>query len=93
MPEMYRPMKSLEGMELSGSCVIIADGRCSGSNRGCFVGHISPEAFEGENIALIEDGDIITIDIESRLIQLNVSEEILRKSNPSQVNHEKYLSF
>jgi dihydroxy-acid dehydratase len=79
MPEMYRPMKCLEGMDLADSCVIVTDGRFSGSNRGCFVGHISPEAFEGGNIALIEDGDIITIDIESRLIQLNVSEEILNE--------------
>ena len=63
MPEMYRPMKSLEGMGLSDSCALITDGRFSGSNRGCFVGHISPEASEFGSIATVQNDDEILIDI------------------------------
>jgi dihydroxy-acid dehydratase len=77
MPEMYRPMKCLEGMNLSGSCALITDGRFSGSNRGCFVGHISPEAWEGGALALAEDGDIISIDIPGRSLEIKVSESEL----------------
>lgn len=54
MPEMYKPMKYLEGMGLSDSCALITDGRFSGSNRGLFVGHISPEASDGGDLALVE---------------------------------------
>lgn len=77
MPEMYRPMKALEGMNLSGSCALITDGRFSGSNRGLFVGHISPEAYEGGLLGLVEDGDEILIDIPNRRIELNVPEQTL----------------
>ena len=79
MPEMYRPMKSLEGMGLADSCALITDGRFSGSNRGCFVGHISPEAQEGGAIGLIEPGDVIRIDIPERKLELLVEDEELRK--------------
>jgi dihydroxy-acid dehydratase len=65
-------MKVLEGMGLSSSCALITDGRFSGSNRGLFVGHISPEAYEGSALALIEDGDEILIDIPQRLLELRV---------------------
>jgi len=79
MPEMYRPMKCLEGMGLSGSCALITDGRFSGSNRGCFVGHISPEAFEGGLLAVVEDGDRIIMDIPDRKLTLDVPEGELRE--------------
>ena len=79
MPEMYRPMKCLEGMGLSGSCALITDGRFSGSNRGCFVGHISPEAFEGGLLAVVEDGDRIIVDIPDRKLTLDVPEGELRE--------------
>lgn len=79
MPEMYRPMKSLEGMGLSDRCALITDGRFSGSNRGCFVGHISPEAYEGGTLALVKDGDQIKIDIPSGLLELKVCKEELKK--------------
>ena len=74
MPEMYKPMKSLEGMGLSDSCALITDGRFSGSNRGLFVGHISPEAVEGGELALVQDGDEISIDIPARTLTLHVNE-------------------
>jgi dihydroxy-acid dehydratase len=79
MPEMYRPMKCLEGMNLSESCALITDGRFSGSNRGCFVGHISPEAWEGGPLALAEDGDIISINIPGRTLEIKVGESELAK--------------
>lgn len=78
MPEMYRPMKALEGMNLSASCALITDGRFSGSNRGLFVGHISPEAYEGGLLGLVEDGDEILIDIPNRKIELNVPEQTIQ---------------
>lgn len=74
MPEMYKPMKCLEGMGLSDSCALITDGRFSGSNRGLFVGHISPEASDGGVLALIEQGDIISINIPERTLTLQVNE-------------------
>ena len=79
MPEMYRPMKCLEGMALSDSCALITDGRFSGSNRGLFAGHISPEAADGGTLALVENGDEIRIDIPRREIALDVPDEILEK--------------
>ena len=77
MPEMYKPMKYLEGMGLADSCALITDGRFSGSNRGLFVGHISPEAYEGGVVGLIKDGDEIAINIPKRSIHLFVSDEDL----------------
>lgn len=77
MPEMYKTMKYLEGMGLADSCALITDGRFSGSNRGLFVGHISPEAYEQGTFALIKNGDTIEIDIDRRTIELKVSDEVL----------------
>lgn len=83
MTEMYRPMKSLEGMGLSDSCALITDGRFSGSNRGCFVGHISPETYEGGLLALVKDGDIISINIPNGKLELLVDNDEIenRKKN------------
>ncbi|MCS3405756.1 dihydroxy-acid dehydratase [Serratia sp. AKBS12] len=77
MPEMYKPMKSLEGMGLADSCALITDGRFSGSNRGLFVGHISPEAVDGGELALVQNGDEISVDIPMRTLTLHVSEAVL----------------
>lgn len=79
MPEMYRPMKCLEGMNLSATCAIVTDGRFSGSNRGCFVGHISPEAYEGGNLAIVQDGDEIEIDVPNRRLELLVDENTIKE--------------
>lgn len=82
MREMYKAMKYLYGMGLARSTALITDGRFSGTNNGCFVGHISPEAAEGGPIALIQDGDKITIDIPSGSITLHVDDtelELRRK--------------
>ncbi|MGD8111716.1 dihydroxy-acid dehydratase [Vibrio sp. TRT 17S01] len=77
LPEMYKPMKLLEGMGLSESCALITDGRFSGSNRGLFVGHISPEAYEGGLIALVENGDLISLDLDKREINLLVDDDVI----------------
>ena len=74
MPEMYLPMKELEGMGLADTCALITDGRFSGSNRGLFVGHISPEAAEGGAMGLVRDGDKIRIDVPNRTLTLNVAD-------------------
>lgn len=92
MPEMYRPMKCLEGMKLADSCALVTDGRFSGSNRGCFVGHISPEAYEGGNLALVEDGDIIRIDVKKRELSLLVKDEILSKRREKWTRPEKKIA-
>ena len=83
MPEMYKPMKLLYGQGLAKCTALITDGRFSGTNNGCFVGHISPEAAEGGTIALIENGDKIIIDVEKRTLELLVPEAELelRKKN------------
>ena len=92
MPEMYRPMKCLEGMGLSDSCAIITDGRFSGSNRGCFVGHISPEAYEGGPVALVRDGDRIRIDIPNGTLTLLVSDGDLARRKEEWIRPEKKVA-
>jgi dihydroxy-acid dehydratase len=80
MVEMYRAMKYLHGMGLAKSTALITDGRFSGTNSGCFVGHISPEAAEGGPIAIVEDGDKISIDVVTGSIHLHASDgEIERR--------------
>lgn len=75
MREMYKAMKFLYGRGLGASTALITDGRFSGTNNGCFVGHISPEAAEGGPIAIVHDGDHITIDVDRRSLTLDVPQE------------------
>ena len=75
MREMYKAMKLLYGRGLALKTALVTDGRFSGTNNGCFVGHVSPEAAEGGPIAIIEDGDKITIDIPNRKLQLHLSDQ------------------
>jgi len=79
MPEMLKPTSAIIGAGLGKSVALITDGRFSGGTHGFVVGHITPEAQEGGNIALVKDGDIITIDAESKAITLEVSDEELQK--------------
>jgi dihydroxy-acid dehydratase len=74
MVEMYRALKYLYGMGLHTSTALVTDGRFSGTNNGCFVGHISPEASEGGPIAIVENGDKISIDVMNGTIHLHVSD-------------------
>lgn len=79
MREMYLTLKMLNGQGLSKSTAVVTDGRFSGTNSGCFVGHVSPEAATGGPIALVKNGDKITIDVINKKIELHVSEEELAK--------------
>jgi dihydroxy-acid dehydratase len=77
MQEMLYPTSFLKGRGLGKKCALITDGRFSGGTSGLSIGHISPEAASGGAIALVEDGDIISIDITTRSLQLEVSDEVL----------------
>lgn len=79
MPEMLAPTSALVGAGLGESVGLITDGRFSGGTWGMVVGHVAPEAAVGGNIALIEEGDSITIDAHQRLLQLHVSDEELMR--------------
>ena len=78
MREMYIAMKLLFGRGLALKTALVTDGRFSGTNNGCFVGHISPEAAEGGPLAIVKDGDLITIDIPKRNLHLHVSDEEIK---------------
>ncbi|SPJ43966.1 dihydroxy-acid dehydratase [Leuconostoc carnosum] len=77
MPEMLGPTSAITGMGLGKEVALVTDGRFSGASRGISVGHISPEAAEGGPIALVHDGDKITIDLVNRTIDLHVDEQEL----------------
>lgn len=79
MPEMLKPTSAIIGAGLGKSIALITDGRFSGGTHGFVVGHITPEAFEGGLIGLVEDGDIIEIDAVENRIDLLVSDEILEQ--------------
>ena len=86
MREMLNPTSALAGMKLDKTVALITDGRFSGASRGASIGHVSPEAADGGNIALIEEGDIIEINIPSASINVKVSDEILAQ------RREKYVA-
>jgi dihydroxy-acid dehydratase len=79
MREMLMPTSALAGMGLDDEVALLTDGRFSGATRGAAIGHVSPEAASGGPIGLIEEGDTITIDIEGRTLNLEVSEEELAR--------------
>ncbi len=75
MQEMLYPTSYLKSMKLDKECALITDGRFSGGTSGLSIGHVSPEAAAGGEIALVQDGDIIDIDIPNRSINLRISDE------------------
>ncbi|MGC8781132.1 MAG: dihydroxy-acid dehydratase [Anaerolineae bacterium] len=75
MQEMLAPTSNIMGMGLGGSVALITDGRFSGGTRGACVGHVSPEAAAGGPIGLVRDGDMITLDIPARRLDVDVSDE------------------
>ena len=79
MREMYKAMKYLYGMGLNKSTALITDGRFSGTNNGCFVGHISPEAAEGGPLAIVENGDEIYINVIDGILELKISDEEIKE--------------
>ncbi|WP_349360344.1 dihydroxy-acid dehydratase [Stappia sp.] len=81
MPEMLAPTSAIIGRGLGDKVGLITDGRFSGGSWGMLVGHVTPEAFEGGTIALVEEGDMITIDASRQLLQLEVDDaEIERRA-------------
>ena len=85
MREMLNPTSAICGMGLGETVALITDGRFSGATRGASIGHVSPEAASGGNIALVNEGDIISIDIKKCTIELEVSDEELAKRRASWV--------
>jgi len=83
MPEMLKPTSAVMGAGLGDKVALITDGRFSGGTHGFVVGHIAPEAYEGGTIALVKDGDKITIDAETRELTLHVSDEELAERRKS----------
>ncbi len=83
MREMLNPTSAIAGMGLGSTVALITDGRFSGASRGASIGHVSPEAALGGPIAFVEEGDIISIDIDNHSLNLKVSDEVLaeRKKN------------
>ncbi|HEX2529479.1 MAG TPA: dihydroxy-acid dehydratase [Geminicoccus sp.] len=79
MQEMLYPTSYLKSKGLGKACALITDGRFSGGTSGLSIGHVSPEAAEGGLIGLVEEGDIIEIDIPSRIISLRVDEDVISK--------------
>lgn len=88
MPEMLKPTSALMGAGLGGSVALITDGRFSGGTHGFVVGHITPEAFEGGLIGLVEDEDIIEIDSVNNKIILKVDEDIIEERRKKQEKPE-----
>ncbi len=74
MPEMLTPTSAIMGAGLGDQCALITDGRFSGGSHGFVIGHVSPEAQEGGPIGLVRDGDIISIDAETRQMNVDVDE-------------------
>ena len=79
MPEMLKPTSAIMGAGLGTTVALITDGRFSGGSHGFVVGHVTPEAYEGGGIALIENSDLITIDAVKNTINLKISDEELAK--------------
>ena len=79
MPEMLIPTATISGMGLSESVALITDGRFSGATRGPCIGHVAPEAAEGGPIAVIKNGDVITVDISNRVLNVELSAQEIQK--------------
>lgn len=79
MPEMLKPTSLIMGVGLGGNVALITDGRFSGGTHGFVVGHITPEAYNGGAIAIVEDDDIITINAIENTITLELSDEAIEK--------------
>ena len=88
MREMLNPTSAIAGMGLDKEVALITDGRFSGATRGASIGHVSPEAASGGNIAYVNEGDIVSIDIPNYKIELKVSDDELKKRKESTVLKE-----
>jgi len=89
MQEMLYPTSYIKSMHLGKECALITDGRFSGGTSGLSIGHISPEAAAGGNVALLRDGDVIEIDIKSRSINVLLSDEQLALRRQEEISRGK----
>jgi dihydroxy-acid dehydratase len=89
MQEMLYPTSYIKSKHLGKECALITDGRFSGGTSGLSIGHVSPEAAAGGNIALVRDGDIIDIDIPNRTVNVIVSDEELQRRRSEEENRGK----
>ncbi|MCD7741038.1 MAG: dihydroxy-acid dehydratase [Ruminococcus sp.] len=92
MREMLNPTSAIMGMGLGSSVALITDGRFSGATRGAAIGHVSPEAAVGGTIALVEDGDIISINIPENTIELKVSDDELARRRAAWKSREPKIT-
>ncbi len=92
MREMLNPTSAIAGMGLGSSVALITDGRFSGASRGASIGHVSPEAAAGGPIGLVEEGDIISIDINANTINMKVSDEELARRRATWIPKTKEVS-
>ena len=88
MREMLSPTSVIAGMGLDKEVALITDGRFSGATRGASIGHVSPEAASGGPIALIEEGDMISIDIPAGKLDILVDEKVLEERRKNLKEHE-----
>ena len=79
MREMLTPTSAIAGMQLDAHVALLTDGRFSGGTRGASIGHISPEAMQGGPIAIVAEGDLISIDIPAKKITLKLSDEEIKE--------------
>jgi len=92
MREMLSPTSAINGLGLSQDVALITDGRFSGGSHGFVIGHVTPEAFDGGPIALIEDGDTITVDAEKRELLLAISDDEMQKRREAWSAPEPYTT-
>lgn len=92
MREMLSPTSAIVGMGLDKDVALLTDGRFSGATRGAAMGHISPEAMAGGTIGLVEEGDIISIDIPNKKLELNVSDQELSIRRKNYVKPEPKIT-
>ena len=85
MQEMLYPTSYIKSRHLGKECALVTDGRFSGGTSGLSIGHVSPEAAAGGDIALVQDGDIIEIDIPARLLQVQLSDETLKQRREAEL--------
>lgn len=92
MREMLNPTSAIAGMGLDSTVALITDGRFSGASRGASIGHVSPEAAVGGNIALVKEGDLINIDIDANTIDMVVSDDELEKRRREWIPREPKIT-
>ncbi len=92
MPEQLTPTSAIAGAGLDSSVALITDGRFSGASRGASIGHVAPEAYDGGTIALVKDGDMISIDIPGRKLVLEVADDELERRKTAWQRPVKQLS-